>query len=93
MDGRRQHMPIVGVGQRDGFDKMLVIADVRVINLFIHQASGSFDLRARQVRPITQHGSCPFLLNAFRPEGAKQIALSETHQDVAEERRIERACI
>ena len=88
-DGRRQDMPVAGIGQVQAVDQCLVARDEAVGRMGIHQPPGFLKLRARQVRPVGKNAADPLFMDLRRPLRAKEAPHREPHQEVAERGRVE----
>ena len=84
-------MAIIGIRQRDGVDAMLVSYDESVVELRLHQAARSFELRAWHVGTIAQERRHPFIMHLRRPARMIKIGDGKIHEHVAQKRGIENA--
>ena len=92
-DCRRKDVTIIGIGQRESFDKVLVPGDAAVADVGVHQLAGALELFPPQVWSIFEYTADPFIVDLVGPTGTEQIRQRQMHEQVPQRGGIERACI
>ena len=65
----------------------------RITHVGIHERAGALQLLSRKIRPVTQHGRHPLLVNLIAPAGPVEISERQAHQQIAEWRWIENTSV
>lgn len=90
MDRGGKDMPVIGVGQVERVNELLIAGHFGIEDMGFHEGAGARDL-LRKFRPGSQQGLRPFFLNSRGPFGPEQMCARKTHQEITKRCRIERA--
>ena len=88
-----QNMSIIGIGQRQLVDQVLVAGDQAIRDGLVHQGDRPRKPGFIELRAVAQESGHPFALNIRGPPGAKAARLSQTDHQIPEGCRIEQACV
>ena len=77
-------MTVIGIGQRQSFDKILILGDEAIQGVGVHQLSRPLKLIALQIGAIAQNAANPFIMDMVRLSRAKKIGHCQVHQQIAQ---------
>src|SRR5438093_4425623 len=66
LDGGREDMAVLRVGQGQGVDERLIVFDQTIADMGLHERPGARQLRGRQIGPVRQQMTDP-LVDPLRP--------------------------
>jgi hypothetical protein len=75
-----EHVPVVGVWQRQSLDQVLVAGDEAVPNPGVHQQPCSLELLRLDVGAVSQNVPDPLVVDLISPLGVEQIGQRQPHQ-------------
>lgn len=82
-------MPIIHVRQHKVRDEVFVLSHCPILPPLFHQGAGTLQLGASQIGAVPQDIAYPFVLYLCGPLGLKHEANGKTHEQVAQEGRIQ----
>ena len=89
MNCRREHVPVVRVGESQGRDEVLVPGDQAVGNVLVHEAPAPGETFRREIRTVGKDASCPLVVDFVCPAGLEHVGEGELHEQVPERRWVE----
>ncbi len=88
-DGGGQHMPVIGIRQRQGLDQVFVAGYEAVAHRLVHQGSGPGQPLRRKLRIVLEDVAKPLVVDRVRPPGADQPCLGEPDEEVTQRGRVQ----
>jgi integrase len=83
LDGRSEHVPVIGIAQAQPFDERLVVTDQAVRQRGDHQLAQPAELFRRDVRSALADSGKSFVKDPVGPLRLHQACLRNAHQQVA----------
>ena len=74
-------MAVIRVWQLQGWDQGLMAIHQRITHVGIHERAGALQLLSGKIRPVTQHGRHPLLVNLIAPAGPVEIRERQAQAD------------
>lgn len=93
MNGRSQHVAVVGIGELQRGNEGLVAGDKGIESMLVHQLPGSLQLLTAEVRAHLEEVAYPLLVDCIRPGGTVETREGQVHEQVAQRRRVKHASV
>ena len=84
----RDDMPVVRIGEGDGWDKRFVSRHYAVRDSLVHQFYGALKLFSLKILPVREKVLDPFTVDIVRPFSPKKISHCEFYEKISQWRWI-----